>query len=153
MVDLDPLLKDASGWVPARVELYETSGALQPRHRFETRVVVTATPDGVFTLSYRDQGEWEGDTPRRNLDATLVLPTTEYESLWRSLFQAEVLSLGADFVGEHRARPTAPICHFALSLGSTQVRFDYLPSQVHSFAFFKHRAAIHTMKSLKSLLP
>lgn len=152
-VDLGPLLRDHDRWVPTRVTLYEQSGPVQPRQRYETRIEVVATAEGLFSWAFRDIGQWDGDTPTRNTDHSGTLTQDAYESLWQSLLQAEVLSLSADFVGEHRQRPTAPICSFDLTLGATRVRFDYLPSQVHSFAFFKHRAVIHAMKGLRAHLP
>lgn len=153
MVDLNALLRDQDHWIPAHIELVEQSGPVAPRQRYETRIEVTAAPDGPVRWSYRDIGQWDGDTPARNTDHTGELSTEAYEALWRTLLQAEVLALSADFVGEHRQRPTAPLCHFELTLGPTRVRIDYLPSQVHSFAFFKYRAILHAVKALRAHLP
>jgi hypothetical protein len=76
------------------------------------------------------------------------VPREAYLELWKGLLQAEVFSLSKDLLGPLRGRAGITPCHLELTLGAVRVRFDYVLSQVHAFAFFKHRSALHAVKGL-----
>ncbi|MBI5516485.1 MAG: hypothetical protein HY909_22060 [Deltaproteobacteria bacterium] len=145
--DPSQLLWVEGALVPCSILLEERTGPIFARHRYETRIALRTSASGLH-LEARDLGEYQDEVAQRDLSWQGPVPREAYLELWNGLLQAEVFSLSRDFVGALRGRPGIVPCCLELTLGEARVRFDYLLSQVHSFAFFKHRSAIHAVKGL-----
>ena len=145
--------------LPARLELWESSGPVSPRYQYTTHVLVTCEPPGSApVLTIEHAAEYAGGVPTFEVHSVDPMPRQRYERLWADLLAQDVFALGGDLATGHRDRTGVSFNHAEIVLGDPEnprarVRFDYLLPQLRRPENQRRRAVAEILKSLVPQAP
>lgn len=151
-----PALVSASGeLVPARLELWESSGPVSPRHQYKINVVVAVTAAAAPTLAIDHTTSGE---PPIDVHSAEPLARDSYEKLWEDLFAQDVFALGGDLAADKRNRTGVSFNHVEVVLGDpdqagARMRFDYLLPQLDLPENHQREAVVEILKKLVANQP
>ncbi|MFY9823391.1 MAG: hypothetical protein WAM82_18560 [Thermoanaerobaculia bacterium] len=152
-----PALADVSGeLLPARIELWESSGPVSPRYQYTTRVVVTVEPPTASPSLAIDHTA--GGEPASEVHSAEPLARERYERLWADLFAQDVFALGGDLAADKRDRIGVSFNHAEVVLGDPEhagarMRFDYLLPMLRLPVNQQRRAVVEILKSFVPQAP
>ena len=148
-----PALVDGSGeLLPARIELWESSGPVSPRYQYKISVVVAVTAAAAPTLAI---DHTTGGEPAIDVHSAEPMARDRYEKLWADLFAQDVFALGGDLAADKRNRTGVSFNHVEVVLGDpghagARMRFDYLLPQLDLPENQQRHAVVEILKKLAS---
>ena len=149
-----PALTAGSGeLLPARIELWESSGPVSPRYQYKIHVVVavaSAAAAPTLAIDHTTGGE-----PPLDVHSADPMARDRYEKLWADLFAQDVFTLGGDLAAGKRNRTGVSFNHVEVVLGDpdhagARMRFDYLLPQLELPENQQRHAVVEILKKLAS---
>jgi hypothetical protein len=124
------------------IRIDESSGPVSPRFHYAVQATITRNADGTGSAAFLHR------TKERTVEATRDVSTARLAALTSFLDQHLPEGPDRDLVGARRDRKGASYNHLVLRRGGTDMRVDYMLSDLDDPAHADVGAAVEAVKAL-----
>ncbi len=144
IVDVDGIL------IPARIELFETSGPVSPAYQYRTQIVLY-TENNEIRYNYDDDRKFINGKPLQSIHIHNQLKPGKFLKIVQQIYKMEGYQQGkdADFIGSGRNKIGISFNYMTVCIGTDiKFRVDYLLSSYDTEEFKSYQQTIELLKTL-----
>ncbi|MFO0660089.1 MAG: hypothetical protein U0165_09705 [Polyangiaceae bacterium] len=151
-----PWIAQDGSLLAARIELDESSGPVAPAYQFDTKVLITVTPNPSGKTEIKleiDHTQGKERTPVvKETHTKTVLSREAYDALWRDLITLGGLLLDHKLDEATLSKVGASFNHLAIEVGTEKHRYEYTLAQLKRPETTVARQVIERIKSVAGLV-